>query len=256
MRTTLLGLAFSLSLSGALAAQGAGAPSLEAQRANQHYSQGWSQIRAEEWDAAIREFQQAISNDPRFALAYYSLGRAYMGRRDFAQAIAAYTRSRDIFANGGSEQFTNQMEQRQRLTDRILQHQTALNDAKARSSANPNSQSQNLYIRDLQFRITQLEQARDRNASFSLDVSVPYFVPMALGAAYYRSGQFADAEREYKEALAANAASGETHNNLAVLYLTTGRYDEAESEVRAAEKVGFRVNENLKGDIRKKKTGG
>jgi Tfp pilus assembly protein PilF len=108
----------------------------------------------------------------------------------------------------------------------------------------------------LQQRITQLEQARDRNGSFTLDVSVPYFVPMALGAAYYRSGQFADAEREYKQALAANAASGETHNNLAVLYLTTGRYDEAESEVRAAEKVGFRVNENLKGDIRKKKAGG
>jgi tetratricopeptide (TPR) repeat protein len=255
MRTTLLGLAFTLSLSGALAAQGV-TPSLEARRANEHYSQGWSQIRAEAWDAAVREFQQAIESDPKFALAYYSLGRAHMGRRDFAQAIAAYTRCREMFANGGSEQFTNQMEQRQRLTDRILQYQTALNDARARSSATATSQSQSLYIRDLQVRITQLEQMRDRNASFSLDVSVPYFVPMALGAAYFRSGQFADAEREYKEAIATNAASGETHNNLAVLYLTTGRYDEADSEVRAAEKVGFRVNENLKGDIKKKKTGG
>lgn len=256
MRTTVLALAFSLLLTGPLSAQGAAAPSIEAQRANQHYSQGWSQIRAEAWDAAVREFQQAISNDPKFALAYYSLGRAHMGRRDFAQAIAAYTRCREMFANGGAEQFTNQMEQRQRLTDRIFQYQTALNDARARSSATATSQSQNLYIRDLQVRITQLEQLRDRNASFTLDVSVPYFVPMALGAAYFRSGQFADAEREYKEAIATNAASGETHNNLAVLYLTTGRYDEADSEVRAAEKVGFRVNENLKGDIRKKKAGG
>ena len=256
MRTVLLGLAFSVSLSGTLTAQSTSSASLGAQRANQHYSQGWSQIRAEAWDAAVREFQEAIDNDPKFALAYYSLGRAHMGRRDFAQAIAAYTRCREMFANGGSEQFANQMEQRQRLTDRILQYQTALNDARARSSAAPTSQSQNLYIRDLQFRITQMEQARDRHGSFTLDVSVPYFVPMALGAAYQRSGQFANAEREYKEALAANAQSGETHNNLAVLYLTTGRYDEAESEVRAAEKVGFRVNENLKGDIRKKKAGG
>jgi Flp pilus assembly protein TadD len=79
---------------------------------------------------------------------------------------------------------------------------------------------------------------------------------MALGAAYFRSGQFADAEREYKEAIASNAASGETHNNLAVLYLTTGRFDEADSEVRAAEKAGFRVAEALKGDIKKKKSGG
>jgi Flp pilus assembly protein TadD len=78
---------------------------------------------------------------------------------------------------------------------------------------------------------------------------------MALGAAYFRNGQMADAEREYKAAIAANAASGETHNNLAVLYLTTGRFDEADSEVKAAEKVGFKVNEELKGDIRKKKGG-
>lgn len=256
MRTTLLGLAVSLSVSGALLAQGGGTASIEAQRANQHYAQGWSQIQAGAWDAAVREFQQAISSDPRFALAYYSLGRAHMGRRDFAQAIAAYTRSRELFANGGSEQFTNVIEQRQRLTDRIFEYQTALNQARARTSTTTNNQSQSVYIRDLQAAIARLEQARDRATSFTMDSSVPYFVPMALGAAYFRSGQFADAEREYKEAIAANAASGETHNNLAVLYLTTGRYDEADNEVRAAEKVGFKVNENLKGDIRKKKAGG
>jgi len=181
-----------------------------------------------------------------------------MGRRDFAQAIAAYSRCRDLFVNSGSEQFAGAMDQRQRLTDRIFEYQTALNQARARSTnANPNAQSQNLYIRDLQAKITLLEQARDRTGtSFTMDSSVPYFVPMALGAAYFRSGRFADAEREYKEAIAANAASGETHSNLAVLYLTTGRYEEADGEVRAAEKVGFKVNENLKGDIRRKLTGG
>jgi len=255
MRTALLGLVFTVAFSGTLSAQAA-APSIAAQRANQHYAQGWSQIRAGEWDAAVREFQWAISSDPKFALAYYSLGRAHMGRRDFAQAITAYLRSRDLFANAGSEQFTNLIEQRQRLTDRIFEYQTALNQARARTPAASNSQSQSVYIRDLQAAITRLEQARDRATSFTMDSSVPYFVPMALGAAYFRSGQFADAEREYKEAIAANAASGETHNNLAVLYLTTGRYDEAESAVRAAEKVGFKVNENLKSDIKKKKAGG
>ena len=41
-----------------------------------------------------------------------------------------------------------------------------------------------------------------------------------------------------------------------VLYLMTGHYDEGENDVRAAEKARFRVNENLKGDIKKKKSGG
>src|SRR6187397_1547421 len=98
--------------------------------------------------------------------------------------------------------------------------------------------------------ITRLEQARDRSNSFMVDIAVPYFVPMALGVAHFRSSHFADAEREYKEAIASNPASGETHNNLAVLYLTIGRYEDAENEVKAAEKVGFKINENLKSDIR------
>lgn len=257
MRTTVLALAATLVVPCALSAQVRNA-SDAAQAANKHYAQGWSAVRAESWDDAAREFQEAIDNDPKFALAYYSLGRAEMGRRDFAKAIAAYRKCRDLYTRGG-EQFSNQMVARQRLTDRIFEYQAALNQATNQTStAKTATQSQSLYVRELQAQIQRLEQARDRNTTnVSLEtMDVPYFVPMALGAAYFRSGQFAEAEREYKEALDANAASGETHNNLAVLYLMTGRFEEAESEVRAAEKSGFQVNENLKGDIRKKRTGG
>lgn len=256
MRTATLTLAIVLVVSAMPSAQASRNPSIAANDANKHYAQGWSAIRAESWDAAVREFQQAIESEPHFALAYYSLGRAHMGQRSFAEAIAAYTRCRELFVNGGGEQFSNQIDARQRLTDKIFEYQTALNQATSQvSAAKASTQSQSLYVRELQTRIQQLEQARDRSINITLDVAVPYFVPMALGAAYFRSGRFADAEREYKEAIAANAASGETHNNLAVLYLTTGRYVDADNEVKAAEKAGFRVNENLKGDIRKKKAG-
>jgi len=53
---------------------------------------------------------------------------------------------------------------------------------------------------------------------------------MALGAAYFRSAQFAAAERGCKTAIASNPESGETHNSLAVLYPTTGRFAEAEKD--------------------------
>jgi tetratricopeptide (TPR) repeat protein len=242
----------------AQALQSSKAPSAAAQAATKHYAQGWSAVRAESWDDAAREFQAAIENNPRSALAYYALGRAELGRRDFAKAIAAYVKCKSLYESSGAEGFTTQMEARQRLNDRILEVQTAINQATTlTSSAKAGSQTQSLTIRELQAQLQRLEQARDRNTNVSLEATpVPFFVPMSLGAAYFRSGQFAEAEREYKEAIAANAASGETHNNLAVLYLTTGRYDEAEAEVKAAEKAGFRVNENLKGDINKKKKGG
>ena len=257
MRLAVLATITTLVLPCALAAQGVKNASAEVQRANTHYAQGWTAVRAESWADAAREFQQAIDNDPKFALAYYSLGRAEMGRRDFARAIEAYKKCSDLYQNGG-EQFTNQMTARQRLNDRIIELQMALSQVTSKSTGSSTAQqSQNLMVRDLQTEIMRLQQARDRNISGSIDLTgPPYFVPMALGAAYFRSGQFADAEREYKAAIAANEKSGETHNNLAVLYLTTGRFQDAENEVYAAEKSGYKVNENLKGDIRKKKSGG
>ena len=258
MRIIIVAFAAVLAVVGIPSAQGLKSASPEAQRANRHYAQGWSAMRAEDWAQAAREFQDAIDADREFRLAYYSLGRAEMGKRDFARAIAAYTKCRELYTNASGHQFSSQFDERRRIDDRILELQMALTQATSKSSgANTAQQSQSLMVRELQNEINRLQQARDRNISGTIEATgPPFFVPMALGAAYYRSGQFADAEREYKGALAANAASGETHNNLAVLYLTTGRYDEAESEVRAAEKVGFKVNENLKGDIRKRKAGG
>ena len=61
----------------------------------------------------------------------------------------------------------------------------------------------------------------------------------------------ADAEREYRETLTADPKLGEAHNNLAVVCLLTGRFPEADVEIKAAEKAGFKVNPQLKEDVKK-----
>jgi Flp pilus assembly protein TadD len=63
-------------------------------------------------------------------------------------------------------------------------------------------------------------------------------------------GRMPDAERAYKATVEVDPKSGEAHNNLAVVYLTTGRIEDAERAVQAAEKAGFKVNQGLKDDIR------
>jgi Flp pilus assembly protein TadD len=45
------------------------------------------------------------------------------------------------------------------------------------------------------------------------------------------------------------------HNNLAVVCMLTGRYDDAEKEIQLAEKNGFRVNQGLKDDVKARKAG-
>jgi Flp pilus assembly protein TadD len=56
-------------------------------------------------------------------------------------------------------------------------------------------------------------------------------------------------EKEYEAAVDVNPSFGEAHSNLAVVYFVTGRLPEAETEIKAAEKAGFRVNPRLKDDI-------
>ena len=101
--------------------------------------------------------------------------------------------------------------------------------------------------REVLARIDDLERHR---TSIGRPFEPPAFVSLALGSAYFRNGQLEDAEREWKAAVAANGRFGEADNNLAALYAMTGRLEEAEAEVHAAERAGFRVNPQLKADIK------
>ena len=75
---------------------------------------------------------------------------------------------------------------------------------------------------------------------------------LSLGSAYFRSGKMADAEREYKAAIAVDSRFGEAHNNLAVVYLETNRLAEAEAALKDAKKAGFKVNPQLEQAIKDK----
>jgi len=231
----------------------ASAQGVNTQQAMRHYKMGWESMRHEAWAEAAKRFQQAIDVDAKFALAFYSLGRAEMALRDFPKAIAAYTTCRELYVASGGEHFNSQLEATKRLDDRILETKIAIEQAAQVSASKSGSQSQNLMVRELQMQLERLTQAKDRNITISLDVTVPYFVPLALGAAYARSGKNADAEREYKAAIELDSAAGEAHNNLAVLYLTTGRLEAAAQEVALAEKGRFKVNPGLKDEIAEKR---
>jgi len=258
MRIITLVFALLLSLPPALTAQVSQVPrgnvvSPEMERVKRHYDAGWMAMRSEDWAGAVKEFQQVIDIDPRFANAYYSLGLAHMGLRNFPKAIEAYTKCREIYTAGSGQAFANQLNGTRYLEDRILEQRMALSQAQQAGPVKQGTGAQQLYITELTNNLRDLEQRRDRSQNLDIDTSVPFFVPLALGAAYQRSGRLEDAEREYKAAIDANSASGESHNNLAVLYMTTGRIAEATSEVALAEKTGFKVNPQLKQELEQRR---
>ena len=88
--------------------------------------------------------------------------------------------------------------------------------------------------------IRQTQDATDRGLNVNIETPLaPAFVSVALGSAYFRSERSGDAEREYKAALDADPKAGEAHNNLAVVYMLTGRFEDATKEAALAEKSGF-----------------
>jgi tetratricopeptide (TPR) repeat protein len=221
-------------------------------RAQPPYKAGLDYMRREDYDAALKQFQAAVAIDDRFEMAYYMIGRAQLALRGYASAVQALTKARDLYASQGTTQFTNAQERERYRRERINTLEVTLDSLR---SITPQSQPIREEIRRLEEQKRQVEDM-DRARSQSQVPPVPSFVSLSLGSAYFRSGRLAEAERAYQDSVAADPRSGEAHSNLAALYLTTGKYDDAEREVKLAGKVGFTVNPALKEELKRKKSGG
>lgn len=220
-------------------------------RAQLHYRLGWDALRSEDWNAAVKEFQAAVDLHPKFALAYYGLGKAHMGLRRYPNAVAAFEACRDIYTAQGGARFSGQADATRARQDRMMELEE-LQRQFSKGPQTPQAQDTQRLIQNA-MRVTQ--DATDRGISLNIDASAPAFVSVALGSAYFRAERIADAERAYREAIADDPRAGEAHNNLAVVYMLTGRLDDSTREVALAEKAGFRVNPQFKKDLEEKRRG-
>jgi tetratricopeptide (TPR) repeat protein len=218
------------------------------QRARTQNKLGWEEMRKEAWEHAARSFQAAIDIDPQFEVPHYGLGRANMNLKKFAAAIAAYERCRDLYRNATARQFSNAQEAQRFRHDRIAE----IDEQIRQTQSGPMTPGRQDLLRQLQNMRRETQESIQRGNNMSLESSVPAWVSLALGSAYFRSGKLADAEREYKATIAADSRSGEAHNNLAVVYFETGRYADAAASLQTAKKSGFRVNPELEKAIREK----
>lgn len=220
----------------------------ERERARPLARAGWDSMRTESWAEAAKAFQQAIDIDREFEDAYYGLGLANMRLKKYGEAIQAYVKCRDLYQALAGKQFSTRQDAQRYRQDRM----TEIDEVIRQLNTGPQTQATQERLRQLQEQKRQIQEYAQRSAGLTVGQSVPAFVYVALGSAYFRTQQWAEAEREYKAAIAVDPKSGEALNNLAVVYLQTGRAKEADDAVRAAEKAGFKVHPQLKADIKAK----
>lgn len=213
-----------------------------------HFRAGMEALESERYEEAEVEFTAATRLDPDFDAAFYGLGQVHMRTRRYDRAVRAYLDCRAAYKRAMAAAAMSSIDADRRLRDRIEVLRDTLRNLQ-RVSQSGSAVNISASMARLNDQIRLLESRRNRTVGGGVP-PVPAGVSMALGSAYFRLGQQADAEREYKAALEVDPKFGEAHSNLAVVYLVSGRYDEALREVEAAEKAGFRVNPKLKEEIR------
>ena len=243
------GIILAVTLFGASLLAAQSAP--DRQRARLQNRLAWESMRAEAWPEAARLFQEAINIDANYEYAYYGLGRANMAMKKYPDAIAALEKCRELYRAQAGRQFANSQEAQRYRRDRLMEIDEQIRQVQSM----PQTMQTADLLRQLQ-NVRREEQDRiQRGDNITIETRVPAYVSLSLGSAYFRSGKLADAEREYKATIASDPKSGEAHSNLAVVYLETGRYTEAERSVKEAERVGFRVHPQLKDELKRRRSG-
>jgi len=238
----VLGLTFTLAFAGRASAQLV--DDVSHANALTHYRLGEELLRNEQFAQAADQFQAATRLDPLLTIAHYGLGQSYMALRQFQGAIRAYIGCRTAFQSMAAMITHNDFTADLRRDDEVRELRESI--GVIRSGQVKVSTGRDAMIARLEHRISDLERTRQRGKT---SYDTPAEVSLALGSAYFRSGDLPAAEHEWKAAVNVNARLGEAHNNLAALYAMAGRKQEAQESVKQAEGAGYQVNPKLKSDI-------
>ena len=222
----------------------------EQRQARVHVAEGDRHMRVEAFARAIEEYEAAERLDPLLVRAPYGIGRARMALRQYDAAVEAYLRAQRSFRALQAAGIETRKALAAARDDEILRLKDSIRDAEttARLVAPTSRAGREIanQMRQMDAELDALENLRDSESRGDGTARMPPALFLALGSAYFRAGRLADAEREYKLALAARADLAEARNNLAVVYFETGRAAMAADEIQKAEKGGFKVHPELK----------
>lgn len=220
-------------------------------QALEHYRAGHGLMLAESWLEAEREFRAAIALDPLLVLAHYSLGQTYMALKSYPEAVKAFTGTIAAHKEMDALRLEDQVQADLRLEDELKELRDGIRQIQGSPKLAAMGFRDNMILK-LEERVRSLESQKRRGAG---STDIPAEFSLALGSAHFRRGALPEASQHYQDAVKARPRFGEAHNNLAVVYMLTGRLEEAEKAMKAAEKAGFRVNPQFKADLEKRRKG-
>jgi tetratricopeptide (TPR) repeat protein len=213
------------------------------QQALERYRAGEAALHSEHFEDAVTEFRGALAHDPLLFMAHYGLGQAYMALQRYVEASVAYEECKQAFERINTLTQRDREARQRDNKDEIVELKRSLQDI--RSGRLKGIAAEPAIVR-IEERIRVLENSNLKGAELA---AIPAGVFLSLGSALYRQGRLEDAAREYKLAIKADKKLGAAHNNLAVIHMLSGRFQEARASMAAAEQAGFRVSAQFKHDL-------
>jgi tetratricopeptide (TPR) repeat protein len=217
------------------------------EEARKHYRAGEEYMLSEAFAKAEAEFKTATDKDPQFALAFYSLGQARMAQKNYPGAVEAYNACKDLFLREATLDRRARAEMDRQRRDEIHELEESLVRVRGGQIKGATQAQQTM----LEQRLSVLKDQQGRSEHGTAP-QVPAELSLGLGSAYFRLNQMEPAEQNYRAAIAMNNKLGAAHNNLAVICMMSGRLEEAEREIKAAEKAGFTVSPQFKADLKQR----
>lgn len=219
----------------------------ERSRAQNHLRVGQDLMRAEQYEEAAGEFRKAVALDPLLVLAHFNLGQANMALKRYPDAVNAYLGCESAVTRLSGLDMAAREERDRENRDEIQELKSLYRTLEREASRQQGGQGVDYQMVKIDERIRLLEDMRLKGQEA---MRVPPEVYVGLGSAYFRQNNLKDAEGAYGRAVSGNKKLGAAHNNLAVIYMLSGRYPEANASIKAAEQAGFRVDPRLKADLK------
>jgi Flp pilus assembly protein TadD len=202
-------------------------------------------------EKAREEYQKALAAVAAYPEAHMGLATIHMKQGRFDEALRAYEKARDGFAEMGDVLFDIQVKkfqstQRQitELRDTLNQYKSALGKTVGTTDAHVQQQ-----ITEIENSISNLEAIQMPSQSAKREPPGEIF--FYIGNAQFRLGRFEEAQKSWERCAERSPKFAMVHNNLAVAYWKTGQFDAAKQALARATELGFPVNPQFKADLEK-----
>lgn len=183
--------------------------------AKKYYLEGMKHKKDGKMDKAQEKFLKSVEVTTNFPESFVELGNIYMREKDYDKAIGEYDKAAESYL-------------------RLEAYVSKGIISTAAWKREFDVASRELY-RDLQ------------EPNFAIPPKV-YFL---RGGAYFRKGMLKEASEQFTRTIALDPNHGDAHNNLAVIYYLTKKYDLAWKHMRLAEENGAKVNPKFVEDLKK-----